>query len=61
MQENVGVMTQRDLELRVQEIVKLQIGDLVLTAAAQKAELEVLRAEVARLAAPPPEPPRDPQ
>ena len=54
-------MTQRDLELRVQEIVKLQIGDLVLTAAAQKAELEVLRAEVARLAAPPPEPPRDPQ
>jgi hypothetical protein len=40
-------------------IVKDQIGDLVLSCAKFRAENDVLRAEVARLTAPPQESPRE--
>ena len=48
------------IDLRTQELVKLQMGDLVLHSARQRAELEVLRAELAALKATLPEPPREP-
>jgi hypothetical protein len=51
--------SQAQIDQRTQEIVKLQIGDLVLTCASLRATNDALRAENASLKAPAPEPPRD--
>ncbi len=46
------------IDERTQEIIKLQIGDLVLVAARRKAEVEFLTQELEKLSPPPPpEPP----
>lgn len=44
-------MSDSSIEQRTQEIVCLQIGDLVLTAARRKAENEFAQKEIARLTA----------
>ena len=53
------MLNDEQIDHRTQEIVKLQIGDLVLTAARRLAEVETLRAEIARLTLPSSEPPSD--
>lgn len=40
-------MQPESIDLRVQELIKLQLGDLILTCANQKATIEALRAELA--------------
>lgn len=50
---------EQQIDHHTQEIVKAQIGDLVLTAARQRAELIYLRAENERLKTTPPEPSPD--
>ena len=52
----VAMTREEQIDLRTQELVKLQLGELVLTLARQRAELEVLRAEPAAMKA---EAPRD--
>lgn len=49
---------EEQIQLRTQEILKMQIGDLVLTAARKRAEVDALSAELAALREK--EPPRDP-